>query len=147
MFFNKNIITSDDILGKDAVDPEGEIIGVVQKLHIDKEDKNIVGITIDEGFMKPDLFVGIDLIRTFGVDSILLKKSPVDKIKGLRVFDPDGKDVGFVASVIKGRSNNVKGIVVKNNILGKNIMIDNSEIKQIGFNVILKRNPDKIKQE
>jgi len=35
----EEIITSDDILGKDVVDTDGDILGVVQQLKIDKKAK------------------------------------------------------------------------------------------------------------
>ena len=131
------IITSDDILGKDVIDTEGQIIGVVQQLRIDKKSKKIVGILIDQGFMKPDLFVGIDAIKNLGVDSIFLKKSPSSKIKGIEVYDSNGKKVGVVHDIIKGKSN-ISAILVKQGPLSKPFKIKAQHIKTIGFSVILK---------
>ena len=131
------IITSDDILGKDAIDTEGQIIGVVQQLRIDKHSKKIVGILIDQGFMKPDLFVGIDAIKNFGVDSVFLKRSPVSKIKGLDVYDSNGRKVGVVHEIIKGKSS-ISAILVKQGHLSKPFKIKSKFIKTIGFSVILK---------
>ena len=48
---SQEITTSDDILGKEAIDPDGTILGIVTKLHIGKDDKKVTGITIDMGFM------------------------------------------------------------------------------------------------
>lgn len=135
----KNIITSDDILGKDVIDSDGDIIGVSSKLHIDSRSKLIVGITIDQGFMKPDLYVGLEYVKTLGVDSLLLKSSPKSKIKGLDVLDSKGKKVGFVGDVLSiGRSNRFKGIVVKQSRFSKGFVVKSKCIKEIGFSVILK---------
>jgi sporulation protein YlmC with PRC-barrel domain len=136
----KYFITSDDILGKDVIDSDGEIIGVSSKIHIDNRNKQIIGLTMDQGFMKPDLYVGLEYVKTFGVDSILLKTSPKSKIKGLNVLDNSGKKIGFVSSVIAiGRTNRFKGIAVKERALSIPFMIKSKDIKEIGYSVILKK--------
>ena len=35
------IITSDDVLGKETIDPDGSVLGVVTKVHIDKKTLNL----------------------------------------------------------------------------------------------------------
>ena len=141
MTSKKKIITSDDILGKDAVDPDGEVLGVIIKLHIDKEFKKMTGITIDEGFMKPNLFVGISYIKNFGVDSVFLSKIPTTKHIGLSVLDSKGKLIGTVKSV-KSKRHKVMAIEISRG-LGKRFTT--SDIQEIGESVILK--PDyKIKE-
>ena len=72
----EDILTSDDILGKQALDPDGGILGTVIKLHISNKTKQMTGITIDLGFMRPDLYVGINYVKHFGIDAILLNKVP-----------------------------------------------------------------------
>ncbi len=129
-------ITSDDILGKDAIDPEGEILGVVMKLHIDRIQKRITGITIDQGFMKPDLFVGLDYVKTFGVDTVFLSKVPYDKYIGMEVVTEDGITVGRVKDIIS-EYNQLKGLVVRKG-MGKIINIGVNQIKDIGSLVFLK---------
>ena len=136
---SQEITTSDDILGKEAVDPDGTILGVVTKLHIGKQDKKVTGITIDMGFTKPDLFIGVDYIKQFGVDAILLNKVPPDKFKGLSVVTFDGKKIGSIKEVIIGRTQIKEFIVSSNNIFGKAITIKFQDIKEIGEQVILKQ--------
>ncbi|MFW5872124.1 MAG: PRC-barrel domain-containing protein [bacterium] len=131
-------ITTDDILGKDVIDKDGEIIGIVQQIHIDKESKGITGITIDEGFLKPDLFIGINYIKLFGIDSVMLNIAPDQTFKGILVFDSKGKKVGTVSRVFTTmRSGKVKSIEVKNHT--KKEIVAAKDIKSIGMNVILKR--------
>jgi sporulation protein YlmC with PRC-barrel domain len=132
----KKVITSDDILGKDAIDPDGQILGVVIKLHIDKEYKRITGITIDEGFMKPNLFVGINYIKNFGIDSVFLSRIPTEKYIGLKVLDSKGKLIGTVKKV-KSKRHKVKAIEISKG-LGKRVIINSSDIQEIGESVILK---------
>jgi len=130
----KKIITSDDILGKDAVDPDGQILGVITKMHVDKNSKTITGITIDEGFMKPDLFIGINYVKNFGVDAVFLSRIPPDKYVGLTVFDSKGKVVGKVKRVLSKRQR-ISAIQIK-----KGNIISASDIQEIAENVILKEN-------
>lgn len=137
------IITSDDILGKDVVDIDGEIIGVVQQLQIDKKKQRINGVVVDQGFMKADLYIPLSLVKNFGVDSIFLKESPKTKIKGLDVFDCKGKKIGYV-SEIEEEKGKLKAIIIKRRVVGKTHRIEDKEIKRIGFNIILKEEEKKI---
>jgi sporulation protein YlmC with PRC-barrel domain len=138
MASKSKIITSDDILGKDAIDPDGQILGVVIKMHIDKEFKKITGITIDEGFMKPNLFVGINHIKNFGVDSVFLSKIPTGKYIGLRVLDSKGKIIGTVKDV-KSKRLKVKSLEISKGLSGR-VIVSYSDVQEIGESVILKEN-------
>ena len=138
----RKTITSDDILGKDAIDPDGAILGVIIKLHIDKEFKKITGITIDEGFMKPNIFVGINYVKNFGVDSVFLSKVPAEKYIGLKVLDSKGKEIGTVKKVNTKR-HKVHSIEIAKG-LSQRFIINSNDIEEIGESVILK---DKYKIE
>jgi uncharacterized protein YrrD len=132
-------ITSDDILGKMAVDKVGDIIGIITQLHIDKETKLITGITIDQGFMKPDLFIGMEHIHNFGIDSVFLNRVPYQKIKGLQVLNHEGDLIGYVEDVII-ENHNIENIVVRKNKLSttRNV-ISHKHIDVIKDEVILKK--------
>ncbi|MBN2111704.1 PRC-barrel domain-containing protein [Candidatus Woesearchaeota archaeon] len=147
MASKKKIITSDDILGKEAVDTDGEILGVVMKLHIDKENKKMVGITIDQGFMKPDLFVGMSYIKNFGVDTVFLSRVPADKFKGLDVLDSKGKLLGKVAGVKSQRHKVVEIIVSKKGITRDRFLVPSKHIEEIGESVVLKKSFKAVKIE
>ncbi len=135
---NNKIITSDDILGKEAVDSEGEILGIVTKVHISKEAKKLLGMTVDQGFMKPELFIGLHYIKNFGVDAVFLNKVPTDKFRGLDVLTSKGVILGRVKSV-KAKRHKVQEIVIsKKGVLGKMFSIAASDIETISSSVILK---------
>ena len=135
---NENTITSDDILGKQAVDPDGEILGIVMKIHISKDTKQVLGITIDQGFMRPDLFIGLNYIKNFGVDSVFLNRVPVDKFKGMDVIDANGRALGKVKAV-NAKRHKVKEITVsKKGAVGKQFIVSASDISAIGGSVVLK---------
>ncbi|MFT4326202.1 MAG: PRC-barrel domain-containing protein [Candidatus Woesearchaeota archaeon] len=128
-------ITSDDILGKEVVDSKGYVLGIVQKIHIDKHTHVITGITIDEGFMKPDLFVGLDFVKNFGIDAIFLHPIPREKYIGLQVVNAEGKKIGKVihTEMKKGK---VQEFEIKT-LFNKKILLP-EEIKKIGTVIVLK---------
>ena len=134
----KSIITSDDILGKDAIDPDGSNLGTVIKVHIDSNKMCITGITIDMGILKPDLYVGVDHIKHIGIDAVILKKVPTQKFKGLTVLSEEGKIIGEVKDIVlEGKK--VKELVVKGKgFFKKAIPIKYVDIKEIGDKIILK---------
>lgn len=137
-----SIITSDDILGKEAVDREGSLLGVVIKLHVDNKDKTIVGITVDQGFMKPDIFIGIDFIKYFGIDAVLINKVPEVRFRGLKVLTQDSEMIGVVDKVVMS-DGKMKGIVVSPgtiSLLKENSFVSAKDIKEIGVSVILRKN-------
>jgi len=134
-----NLITSDDILGKSAVDPEGSILGVVSKVHIEKTDMKIVGITVDMGVTKPDLFIGANFIKEFGKDAILLNRVPTDKFKGLKVMSHHGEYVGKVKDVIEEKGKLKEFIVSGKGIFGAKYSMTYKDIEQIGERIVLKK--------
>jgi len=135
----KEIITSDDILGKDAVDPDGSVLGGVTKVHVDRNKMKIVGITIDMGLMKPDLYVGISHVKSLGDDAILLKKVPAPKFKGLKVLTAEGKVLGRVIDMVIFNSTIKEFTVANRRILGKRLGIKYKDIKEVGDSIILKK--------
>ncbi len=130
------IITSDDILGKVALDSRGGELGTVVKLHIDKKKKKLTGITIDQGFLKPDLFIGLDFIKTFGVDAVLLSEIPLDTLKGTKVLTVEGSMVGSVKDVVRKGNAIVKLIITMGK---KTVEVRASHIKHIGQRIILRK--------
>ncbi len=136
-------ITSDDILGKEAIDPEGEFLGIVMKLHIHREKKSLVGITVDQGFMKPDLFVGLEFIERFGVDAVFLNRIPYEKYRGLKVYTHDGQLAGTVQDA-RESGGILVGIVVKlrekegASLKKRVVEIPARQIDEIGSSVVLK---------
>lgn len=132
------IITSDDILGKEAIDNDGSILGVVTRVHIDNNDKKVIGITIDMGFTKSDLYVGIDNVKNFGKDAILLKTVPASKFKGVNVLTSEGKKIGRVVDISMKGSKIGEFKVSSSRFFGSKFGVRYSDIKHIGDSIILK---------
>ena len=137
-----NVITSDDILGKDIIDSEGTVIGVAEKIFIDSRRLEFIGIEADKGFLQKGLVIGKGYIERVEDYAIFLKKQIFFELVGNVVFDKDGKKVGIISQVIlKGTRNLVRSIILKrrlaDKIMGRYIEIPARAIEVLGENVIL----------
>ncbi len=142
----KGLITSDDVLGKDVIDIKGRYIGVLSVLHIKKDSKAITGISVDTGFMKPTVYVGINMVMNFGVDAVYISHTPGSRYLGLKVFDNKGIYVGVVrkAEYNKEESENyfVSRILV---VMGfKKVWLPVDYVEVIGMNILLNIGSDKV---
>mgnify|MGYP001572748865 CR=1 FL=1 len=132
-----NAITSDDILGKDVIDSSGSFIGVSEKVFIDKEILDFVGISVDKGFLKKNLLIGKDYIGKIAEHAIFLKIRVAYEIRGMEVFDKNGKKVGNVKDIeLKDGENSITKLIVKSGLL-KKIEIAPEFIDKIGYNILL----------
>lgn len=130
-------ITSDDVLGKEVIDAKGEFLGVVESLFIDPETVEVAGIAIDKGLLKKGLIIGKSYIKNIAPHAVFLNIQPAYNLKGMIVFDSEGKKIGAVREVqIHGTKNEIENLVVKSS-LGE-ITIPAEYIKHIGDNVFLK---------
>ncbi|MBR9675489.1 hypothetical protein GOV05_00600, partial [Candidatus Woesearchaeota archaeon] len=90
------------------------------------------------GFMKPDLFIGLEYIDQFGVDTVFLNTYPKNKIKGMTVINDAGKKVGVVTGLEFAAANKLKSIIVKGGVLTGPSIVSVAHIREIGEKVILK---------
>ena len=136
-----DLITTDDILGKEVIDHNGKRIGVITKLHLKRSDKKLIGITIDPGFVSSDVFVGIDFVENFGKNVIMLNKTPQVAYIGLKIFREDGVYVGKIIGIdLKNNElNKIEFKYSKKLFKNKTEVIDKSFVKEIGYNIILKK--------
>ncbi len=132
-------ITSDDILGKDVIDKEGNFIGIVEKVLIDPHSLNVIGIEVDKGFLKNGLSIGKSYIDKVTEHAIFLSVRVAYEVKGMLVFDRDGKKIGTVLGVeLYGHQNKVKSIrVKKSGLLRGDLNINSDYIETMGDNIIL----------
>ena len=129
-------ITSDDVLGKDVIDSDGRFIGITEKVFIHPNLVEFVGISVDKGFLKKGLSIGKDFIEKIGAEAVFLNISVAYEIKGFKVFDKNGKELGKVSGVaLKGHGNDIDAITLSK--LRKKWTIPSKMIDKIGYNVIL----------
>src|SRR3989338_2113745 len=129
-------ITSDDVLGKEVIDSDGRFIGITEKVFIHPTLLDFVGISVDKGFLKKGLSIGKDFIEKIGSQAVFLNISVAYEIKGMKVFDKNGKKLGKVSGIaLKGSGNDIDAITLSR--LTKKWIIPSKMIDKIGYNVIL----------
>jgi len=131
-------ITSDDILGKDVFDSTGKFIGIAEKVFIDPINLSFLGIAVDKGFTRKGLTIGKGYIKNITSDAVMLNISVAFEMKGMEVFDNEGKSLGKVKSVnLRKNKNELISIEVSPGSLRKNIIIEKDDIQTIEENIIL----------
>ena len=139
-------VTSDDILGKEVIDVDGRFIGIAEKVFIHPKTLDFVGISVDKGIIRKSLSIGKDYIEKIASKAVFLNISVSYEIKGLKVFDKDGKDLGRVKKVLlKGSENTIESILIAQG-LGREISVSAKDIDRIGYNVILKTTKQEISE-
>src|SRR3989338_8769014 len=136
-------ITTEEILGKDVLDIEGNLVGIVDKIFIDPISLDFVGISVDKGFIRRGLTIGKNYISKIAKHAVFLKIRVAYETKGMTVFDRDGKVVGVVTSIdLYGSKNKIKNLHVKtgfiNSLTNNELVIPYTSVKEIGENIILK---------
>ncbi len=132
-------LTSDDLLGKEIIDSEGDFIGIAEKVFIDPEDFDFIGVGIDKGFLRKGLAIGRSYIDKITKYAVFLNIKVSFEIMGLKVFDSDGKALGVVSEVeLIENSNKINAIAIKYGFFKKKIIIPYTYVDKIGYGVILK---------
>ena len=132
-------ITSDDLLGKDVLDCDGVLIGVTNKLYIDRDSIEVLGVSVDKGFLRTGLVVGADHVEHVTKHAVFLKIRPAFQIKGMHVFDVDGALVGVVKAVsLTEDYSEIASIQVKpSRWFAKTVEVSGYAIADVGENVFL----------
>ena len=132
------LINSDDILGKDVIDSEGKFIGIAESILIDPKKFDFVGISIDKGFLKKGLIIGKSYIKNVASNAVFLNIRPSYNIKGMKVFDMEGFQIGKVKEILlKENKNAIDKLIISSGILKKEIELSANFIKSIGYNILL----------
>ena len=139
----QGLITSDDVLGKDVIDSMGRYIGILSILHIKKDTKALKGISIDTGFMKPTVYVGINKVINLGVDAIYIMYTPGSRYLDLKVFDKNGAYVGKVIKT-EYEGSIVKRIIIRKGF--KKLVLDVKHITVLGKNILINITKEDVKK-
>lgn len=135
----EDAITSEDLLGKDVLDKDGVLVGVSNKLYIDPESIEVLGISIDKGFLRSGLLVGAEHIEQVTPHAVFLKIRPAFRLKGMHVFDLDGARVGAVTAVtLTDDYADISSLQVKPSRFSKPVEIPGSAIGSVEDNVLLR---------
>ncbi len=132
-------ITSEDLLGKDVIDPEGSLLGVSERLFLDKKKMSVIGISVDQGFLRKALVISTHHIVSVTKHAIIIDQKPVVHLKGMKVFDHTGKLIGSVHDILRAdNKNKVQQLIIKTSPFSrKKIFIDSEFIDRVGDNIVL----------
>ena len=141
----EHAITSDDLLGKDVIDADGVLIGVTNKLFVDPQSIELLGVNIDKGFLHTGLIVGAEHIAHVTKHAVFLSISPGFQLKGMHVFDVDGALVGSVIGVALTEDyRSISALTVKPSRFKKAFEIPGTAILKVGENVLLSVHKEEI---
>jgi sporulation protein YlmC with PRC-barrel domain len=129
----RNWITSDDILGKDVLDAQGELLGVIDKLFLNQDTLDVEAISIDKGFLEKGLVIGRDYIERVEKYAVFLNTTPVIMLEKKVVFSADGKRIGSITKVeFEPKTGKLVCFYIGST------QYSAEKIHQIGVNVVLK---------
>ncbi|MFT4249771.1 MAG: PRC-barrel domain-containing protein [Candidatus Woesearchaeota archaeon] len=141
-----NAITSEDILGKDVLDADGLHIGVVDKLYIDPASIQVLGFSVDKGFLRDGLMIGTKHVAEITAHAIFLTIRPAFRLRGVPVFGVDGGLVGHVQSVSLHEEDNTINELVVRVSRRKTIVITQDVIDRVDESVLLSVNADELEE-
>jgi sporulation protein YlmC with PRC-barrel domain len=129
----QNWITSDDVLGKDVIDAQGELLGVVDKLFLNQDTLEIEAISVDKGFLEKGLVIGRDYLERVSKYAVFLNTTPVIMLEKKVVFGGDGKRIGTITKVtVDPKTGKLESFHIGSEVFHA------ERIHQIGANVVLK---------
>lgn len=95
----KHTLTFEDLLGKTVIDKTGKAIGTSHNVLIHPKKLEIMGISIDTGFISKGLLVGSAHIQDVRKHAIFLNARPITLVKGMDVYDSEYVHIGKVRQV------------------------------------------------
>ncbi len=129
-------ITSDDLLGKDVIDRDGKFIGITEKVFIDPNTMDFLGIEVDKGFLKKGLSIGKSYIERIATHAVFLNIKVAFELRGMDVFSSVGEKIGRVTDIeLAGNKNEIRSIRVKTP--GRDTIIPATFVDRIGYGIFL----------
>jgi len=130
-------ITSEDVLGKDVIDSGGVLLGVSDKLYLDPKTLNVLGISVDKGFLRKGFVISTEYIEEVASHAVFLNMQPATRMKGMIVFGRNGARIGKVTHVdLVQDTNKVSSIIVKTGFFSS-VHVPARHIKSYDKNVFL----------
>ena len=126
------------LISKKVRDSNGKDVGYVTEVRLDPQTLAFDGIEIDRGLFGNYTFIGRKYITALSDDGAVLNMSIATDMKGMKVVDSSGKEVGTVKDVqTEGASNDMSAIVVGNGVFKSDVVFPKSDVRGVGESVIL----------
>ncbi|MBI4020036.1 MAG: PRC-barrel domain-containing protein [Candidatus Aenigmarchaeota archaeon] len=132
------MVSALELIGNRVIGVSGEVIGKVKNIYLSKTGLNVSGILVDKGSFAPELFLDTTYLKELRDGAIYLNISPVTELKGVKVFDVNGKLVGKVKNIEQmGNTNEIAHMVIDTGVLKKNLVAKGHHVAHVGKNVHL----------
>ena len=126
------------LVSKKVRDSNGKEVGYVTEVRLDPLTLNFDGIEMDRGLFGNYTFIGRKYITALSADGVVLNMSIATDIKGMKVVDSAGKEIGTVKEVqTEGATNEMSAIVVGNGVFKNDVVFPKSDVRGVGESVIL----------
>ncbi len=107
-------VDSKDLVGKRVIAEDGDYLGKIKSLRINPKDMTIQGIEVDTGVFEPNKYIDRHDIHSMREDAITVTVTPLQDMKGLTLYDYEGKEVGKITDVHRTEdTNNVRSVTVR----------------------------------
>jgi sporulation protein YlmC with PRC-barrel domain len=145
----KGSVTAEDILGKDVIDASGMVVGVSERLYIDPKTLDIIGLSVDKGFLQKGFVVGKNYIKEVTTHAVLLTIKPSILLKGKIVMDKKGNKVGKVKAVeLSNGTNTIAALIVSSGLFGlRKIRVPAEQVEKKEQNIILNVTKEDLKKK
>ncbi len=109
--------TFNSIRGMDVYDADGESFGHVHDIEINKTTLNPTKLIIHKGFFGEYMRINLKYIDKITSKAIHLWISPAKNLRGTRVIDINGDDIGSVKEAEKGKEGSLEYIRVETRVI------------------------------
>lgn len=133
-------VKTQEIIGKKVLASDGSQIGVVDRVLMDPQMLDVRYIGVKKGLFSVDYYISRGYIDRLTEEGAILNIVPVEEFKGKKVFDKNGFEIGLVKDVNRiSPGNEMMSIIVDQGIGQDDLLVDESEIGQLGESVILRK--------
>ncbi len=109
--------TFNDIKGTKVYDAEGEVLGHVEDIEINRTTLNPTKLIIHKGFFGRYLRINLKYVEKITRDSIHLWISPAENLEGARVLDKEGEEIGKVTEAQKSKEGDLEYIKAETSLI------------------------------
>ena len=126
------------LISKKVRDSNGKDVGYITEVRLNPKTLDFDGIEMDRGLFGKYTFIGRKYITALSEDGAVLNMSITTDIKGMKVADSTGREVGVVKDVqTEGASNDMFAIVVGSGLFKNDMVFPKSDIMGVGESVVL----------
>lgn len=129
-----HLLVSTDVVGNTVLSDQGRYAGTVDGFYF--EDGEVKGLRLI--YDRDEYFLDVQYVKSYDEEAVMLTTQPYYLLRGLKVYDDDGRYLGTVRDVTrKPKTNKVEEIVVRRFFFTTPLSIPAEDIKTANENIIL----------